>query len=250
MQLKIIGCEVLTREICHAVARTVHSIDLEFTDKGAHDDADKLRLIIQDRIDLAEASDRNYDAILLAYGLCGNATAGIMARQTPLVIPRAHDCCTLFLGDKNRFRDIFGDRPSTPFTSTGYMEHGGTYTHESGDFLEQQGLKQSFAEYVEIYGEENAKYLWETLHTTKDEHSQEIVFIDIPEIAHLGFAERCQNKANEDGKEYIQVDGSMRLIHKLVDGHWDEKEFLIVKPGETTEPVYDWDEIIKAKTTE
>ncbi len=249
MQFKLLSCEVLTREVCHAVVRTQHTVDLEFTDKGAHDDADKLRALIQHKIDETEAGNRHYDAILLGYGLCGNALAGIRSQKIQLVIPRAHDCCTLFLGDKNRFHEIFSERPSTPFSSAGYMEHGGTYSHESGDFLEQQGLKASFNEYVEIYGEENAKYLWDTLHTTKNEHSQEIVFIDIPELAHLGFAEKCQEMAEQDNTEYIQVEGSMRLLHKLILGKWDAADFLVIQPGENIEAVYDWEEIMRSKKT-
>jgi len=249
MLLKLIACEVFTREVGHCMARSPHSIDVEFTDKGAHDDADKLHAIITQKIKETEESERQYDAILLGFGLCGNSTAGIAAQKTPIIVPRAHDCCTIFLGSKDRFKEIFSDRPSTPFTSVGYMEHGGTYTHDSGEFLEKQGFKKSYQEYVDIYGEESAKYLWETLHTTKDEHSNEIVFIDIPELSHLGFAEKCNLQAQEDGKEFIQVEGNMKLIKDLIFGNWNDQDFLTIKAGEHIEPVYDWEEIIKNKKT-
>ncbi|MEZ4559788.1 MAG: DUF1638 domain-containing protein [Caldilineaceae bacterium] len=36
--------------------------------------------------------------ILLAYGLCGTATADLVARHTPIIMPKAHDCITLYLG--------------------------------------------------------------------------------------------------------------------------------------------------------
>lgn len=246
-RLKVIACEVLTREISHSIARSRHSVDIEFTQKGAHDNSDNLRYIIQTKIDAAEANDQNYDAILLGFGLCGNAIDGLKARKTKLIIPRAHDCCTLFLGSKNRFKEIFEDRPSTPFTSPGYMERGGTLSHEAGEFSEQAGLKQSFEEYVEIYGEESAKYLWDSLHTSQNKHSEDIVYIEVPELAHLGYSEICRAKAEEENKEFIQVEGSMKLIRHLILGEWNEDEFLVVEPGKMVSAVYDWDNIIESK---
>ena len=37
MRLKLIACEVLYRELCAAVARSVNQVDLEFLPKGLHD---------------------------------------------------------------------------------------------------------------------------------------------------------------------------------------------------------------------
>jgi hypothetical protein len=98
---------------------SAHVIDADFTEVGEHIHSDTLRSAIQSKIDAAEQSGRNYEAILLLYGLCGNACVGLRARSSRLVIPRAHDCCTILLGSKKRFRELFEDNPSTPFSSTG-----------------------------------------------------------------------------------------------------------------------------------
>lgn len=37
MRFKLICCEIYFREICHLVAASVNTIDLEFTPKGLHD---------------------------------------------------------------------------------------------------------------------------------------------------------------------------------------------------------------------
>lgn len=245
-QFKVIACEVLTREICLAVGESPHSVDLEFTDKGAHNDSAKLRELIQSRIDLAESGNREYEAIILGFGLCGNALEGVAARKTKLIIPRAHDCCTLFLGDKKKFQEYFGDRPSTPFTSAGYMEHGGSLTRDSGDFAEQMGLKETYEDYVAMYGEESAQYLWDSLHTTRDSQSQEIVFIETPELSHLGYAEKCQEQAKEENKKFTKLEGSMSLLRNLILGNWKEEDYLTVNPGQKIKAVYDWEEIMGA----
>ncbi len=37
MRLKLIACEILYREFCWAVARSLHRVDVEFLPKGLHD---------------------------------------------------------------------------------------------------------------------------------------------------------------------------------------------------------------------
>ncbi len=49
MKLKLIACEVLTREIGLCAAQSPHTIDIEFTKKNAHDNADNLRAIIAEK---------------------------------------------------------------------------------------------------------------------------------------------------------------------------------------------------------
>jgi hypothetical protein len=245
---KLIACNVFIREVCWCVARSPHAVDLEFTELGEHAHSGKLRETIQAKIDAAENSGKSYEAILLLFGLCGNAGVGLCARKTPLVMPRAHDCCTILLGSKAKFQEHFQDNPSMPFGSSGYLERG-EYFLRTQDGQNQVHYGDVYASYVEQYGEENAQYIWETLHPAASEGSENnrAVFIDIPETSHLGHAERFKQKAEEAGKEYIRLEGSLRLIRNLIFGQWDAEDFLIVRPGQKTVGVYDWSEIIRAK---
>lgn len=245
MLLKLIACEVLTREVCRWVADSPHTVDLEFTPKGAHDDSSGLRTLIQSRIDEAEASARHYEAILLGYGLCGNATLHLSAKRTKLVIPRAHDCCTLFLGSRRKFREYFADAPSTPFTALGYMERDGAYKRES-IATTVDGLYGTLEDYIARYGEENGRYIYETLQeSVRTAEGNRVVFIDLPETRHLNILERCRALAQQEGKELVVLRGSSQLLRKLVFGEWGE-EFLVVEPGRRIAGVYDWDEIVRA----
>ena len=65
-----------------------------------------------------------HDAVALAYGLCNNGLAGLEARRVPLVLLRAHDCITAFLGSRDRYARYFEDRPGTYFETTGWLERG------------------------------------------------------------------------------------------------------------------------------
>lgn len=168
MKLKLICCEVFMRPVCLAVARSAHTFDLEFTRLNSHVSPDAMRKLIQDKIDEAGFS---YDAVLLGFGLCGNSTAGLRAGTIPLVIPRAHDCCTIFLGSRKRFLEYFGNNLSVEWSSDGYMERGG------GDYLRETelgrllGVDNEYEELAEKYGEDNAKFIWETLHPEMESRS-------------------------------------------------------------------------------
>ena len=108
-----------------------------------------------------------------------------------------------------------------------------------------------FAALVEQYGEENAKYIWESMHPPElEQTNNEVVFIDLPETAALRSADRFREKAAQEGKTCVHLEGSLTLIRKLLDGDWDPAEFLVVEPGQQTVGVYDWTEIIRAKPGE
>ncbi len=245
MKLKLIACEVLIREISWCVARSPHTIDMVFTPKGAHESGDLLRKTITEEIRKAEESYTEYDAILLGYGLCGNGTAGLSSSRYPLVLPRAHDCCTLFLGSKERFRELFSDNPSRPFSSAGYMERGESYLHES-TVGAAMGLNRTYQDYVELYGEENARYIMETIKETEQSSCKELYFINVPETDLPVFRKKCREESETEGYTYTEQKGSIRLIENLLFGNWPEEDFQVLKPGEEFVPLYDWDRIIRS----
>lgn len=246
MLLKLICCNVFQREASWCIARSPHIIDPEYTELGEHSRSAGLRQIIQGKINAAEASGKTYDAILLLFGLCGNAAVGLQAGKTPLVIPRAHDCCTILLGSRERFVKEFGDAPSTPFSSAGYLERG-DYFLRTGTGEDGVGVQigDAYKALVDQYGEDDAKFIWEQMHP--DHGNTKAVFIDLPQTHHLGLAEKFAAKAQEAGKQCIRLEGDIRLIENLIQGNWDEKEYLIVPPGGTIDGVYDWDQIVRVK---
>ena len=245
MHLKLISCNVFQREASWCIAHSPHVIDPEFTELGEHARSAGLRQIIQERIDAAEGSGKTYDAILLLFGLCGNATVGLQARETQLVIPRAHDCCTILLGSRAKFTEHFGEAPSTPFSSVGYLERGEYFLRTNDEGMAGVQTGDAFANLVEKYGEEDARYIWAEMHP--DHGDKRAVFIDLPETSHLGYAKKFQAKAAAAGKEAVELPGNIRLIASLLNGEWDPKEYLIVPPAGAIDGVYDWDEVIRVK---
>jgi hypothetical protein len=243
MKYKLIGCEVFTRPVYLAAANSKNIIDMEFTKIRSHLKPDELRKEIQSMID---RSTEQYDALLLGFGLCGNSTAGLVARSVPLVIPRAHDCCTVFLGSRAAFQEHFGQTLSAQWSTSCYYErYGGWYSDNAASLLskDQNG---DYAELVEKYGGENAQYIWETLNVSTG--IDFLTYIEVPGIADNNIKEAFLEQAAEAGKKIRLIEGSTRLIDKLLAGEWTEEEFLFIPPGAEIKPIYDHDRVMGLQT--
>ena len=237
MTYHLISCNVFKHEVEYVAARSPHTLEIEFLELGEHAHPRELRRKLQARIDALDG----VDAVLLAYGLCGTATEGVVARGVPLVLPRSHDCCGILLGSRKRFEELFSGMPSSPFGSIGFVEHG-DYYFSDGEMLFGDG----YAALVEQYGEDDARYIWEAMHPKLDGKLMPISFIEIPEIPCAGAKACCRARADEEGREFRELDGDLRLLRMLVNGEWPEEEFLMLRPGEAVAQVGDWDRILKA----
>jgi len=177
MRLMCLGCDALARPIYLCAAQSPHTVDVTLLRLGLHEDPEDLRDRLQGLID--GARDQGYDAIVLAYGLCGKSTAGLVARDVPIVMPRAHDCITLFLGGRQRYKVEFDECPGTYWYALDYIERrDGTGTALSLGSGVDTDLGSVYDEYVEKYGKDNADYLMEVMGAWQD-HYQRAVFIDM-----------------------------------------------------------------------
>lgn len=246
MNFRLIACNVFQREACACMAHSPHVVDVDFMELGEHARPDNLRTLLQARIDAAAEGARRYDAILLLFGLCGNAGVGLAARQTQLVLPRAHDCATILLGSRAAFKTHFGDNPSQGFSSNGYLDRGEYFLRKPDEGGWLVAGDDAYAELVKQYGEENARYVWDAMHPAHPGDDR-AVFIRVPGIDDEKHAMRFRVQAEAAGKRCDELAGNMRLISALLEGRWDPEEFLIVPPGHQTAGVYDWDEVVRAK---
>lgn len=235
-EYKLISCSVFQRELCAAIVESHNTIDPEFLEIALHLDPQRLKTAVQERIEMA--ADR-YDAVLLGYGLCGNGLAGIKAGPVPLVIARAHDCCTILLGSKAAFEEHFGGNPSASWSSAGYIERSPNYLRTA-----EEALGIDYEELTRRYGEDNARFVRESLKSSVPEH--EVRFIELEETAQLGFAELARERAAAEGKDFILIRGSSRLLRGLLAGDWNDEEYLVVPPGSCITPLYDRDKVFEA----
>lgn len=230
MRLKLIACEVFHRELCAAVARSINQVDLEFLPKGLHDlGCAPMAARLQAALDRVDATQ--YDAVAMGYGLCNNGLVGLTARALPVVIPRAHDCITLFFGSRQRYEEYFFAHPGVYFKTTGWIERG-----SAGGDLQQltiqhrTGMDQTYAELVAKYGEDNAKFLYEELCQT-EKHYGQYTFIEMGVEPDDRFEQQTRAEAAQRGWKFEKEPGNMRLLQQLVNGPWADADFLTVPPG-------------------
>jgi hypothetical protein len=238
MRLKCIGCDSLARLLYRCAADSPHLVDLTLLKLGLHSNSNELRAHLQEEID--RCSGQEYGMIALAYGLCGRAAVGITARAIPIVIPRAHDCITLFLGSRARYNEQVNTQPGTYWYTKDYIERGsqdGKLTALGAGLDGGLSIEDEYDQYVAKYGKDNADYLMEVMGAWRS-HYQRAAFIDMG----VGSIETVEQKAQEDaskrGWQYERLTGDMGLIRRLLNGDWQE-DFLILQPGQTLEMSYD-----------
>ena len=95
MKLKLLACKVLTRELSYLCAQSEHNIDITYMRQGYHSAPEVMRKRLQAEINSIEAGDdahtnengfnenrismyekKDFDAILIGYGICSNGTLG------------------------------------------------------------------------------------------------------------------------------------------------------------------------------
>ncbi|MBP1691035.1 MAG: hypothetical protein H6Q32_387 [Bacteroidetes bacterium] len=244
MKLKLVACEVLYRELCALIARSPHQVDFAYLPKGLHDiGASGMATRLQAAVDQADAP--GHDAVLMGYALCNNGIVGLQARSLPLVIPRGHDCMTLFLGSRQRYQQYFTDNPGTYFLTSGWIERGvATGELRQLSIASMNGMDMTFEQLVAKYGEENARYLYEELCDTTRNYRQ-ITYIAMGVEPDNRFEIQAVGRAQEHGWQFDRVQGSLSLLERLVNGDWNSDDFLVVPPGHQVVVTYD-DTIIAA----
>ena len=246
MLIKFICCDVFTRIACDLVSKSPHCIDLEFVPMLMHEKPENLKHYIRDIIEKStDESARKYDALILGFGLCGNAVIGLTC-PIPMVIPRSHDCCTLHMGSKEGFIASFGDTLSSRWCSTGYFERSAMLRNDYflTDQLENYKTSKEYMGYLEQYDEEMADYLWKTLHPQRE--SKEAVYIKIDGFEYSDSLERFRSSQEEAGISVREVAGDISMLKDLINGEWDEDRFLTIPPGKKIEGVYDMDVVMQA----
>jgi hypothetical protein len=230
LRLQVIACPVFQRELELLAAEAKTALTFRHLEMGLHEGAGaELRAALQAAIDAVPPGQ--CDAIALAYGLCNRGIVGLRARAQPVVIPRAHDCIGMLLGDTRHYLKQLELQPGTYFQCAGWLEH----LPASGEVRPQMsygpGSNLKREELVAKYGEENADYLLEQF-TKFTQHYERLAFIatPVPEAGKWEAAARLTAQAR--GWKFERLPGDLGWLRRLLDAEWNEREFLTLRPGE------------------
>jgi hypothetical protein len=231
----LIACRVLEAEIEALSRGAAHIVRREFFEIGLHDQPTNLRSLLADAVGRAE-DDPTVRLVVLVYGLCGLALVGISPRRCPLVVARAHDCITLFLGSKERYGATMRDEPGTYWYSPGWNKARRVPGPEREAALRK--------EYTAKFGAEDAEALLEMERAAFAQHTTAgYADLGLPgDEESRRYAEQC---ARSLGWRFRGHPGDPSLLHDLLHGPWDNERFLTVRPGERIAHSADAD-IVKA----
>ena len=206
---RVVACATVIEEMLPFIPADVPSEILDF---GLHLRPEKLRQVLQEKIDEASL---NTDVLLLGYGLCSMAVVGLQARTAYLVIPRVDDCIAIFLGSCAAYKTQAKQEPGTYYLTKGWIEVGDT------PFEEHKHL-------IEKYGEARAKRMTGLML----KNYKRLAFINTGQYEIERYRDYARNTANEFALRFEEIEGSPALVRKMVDGPWDD-EFVVVEPGQT-----------------
>jgi len=246
LRVHLISCRVFERELEVIAPSAKTELRIQYLEMALHEKpGEQLRAALQQAVDgvPAEAAD----AVALGYGLCNRGLVGLKAGQVPVVIPRAHDCLGILLGSTKRYLAELDQEAGTYFQSAGWIEHlPADRTLRPLAAGSQGGLSASKAELIERYGEDNAEFLLKELGSLT-RHYKRLAYIATP----VADGQRRECKAAEIAKDqnwkFEKLPGDLGWLQRLVDGEWNEQEFLVLKPGERVALRYD-DQLIRAET--
>ena len=240
MRLKVIACKVLMRELYTLAAKSNNVVDIIWLKQALHNEPDRLRAQLQTAIDRIEGEEEQYDAILIGYGLCSNGIVGLHTQRTPLVIPRAHDCISLLLGSRKRYQELFDEHSGGIYWySRGWLEHSLMPGKDRHD--------KQYQEYAEKYGEDNAQYLMDMEQGWMKEYNL-AVGIWWPSIGREPVEGETRSSAEFLKWNCRMEEGSDALLWRMLEGHWDKEDFLVVPPGSKVVPSFT-EGIVRAEST-
>ncbi|MDR3077233.1 MAG: DUF1638 domain-containing protein [Planctomycetota bacterium] len=248
-KIKLMACEALRAETERLIADLGlgAGIDAEWLEMGLHQNPESLKLELRTR--LRALAGAGYETVLLLFGLCGRATDGLEPPPgARLVIPRVHDCVSIFLGSARRYLEehaaesgtywfsrIFLHRPDRP--SPGMDGFGSNWRNLFPDAGEPPAtMEEARQRLIERYDEDNAEYLIETLAASWRQSYSRAVYLDWKDSP-----EReedlvlARSEAERNGWRFQTLPVDLRLIRMLLSGDWPEDEFVIAVPGQRLE---------------
>ena len=137
--------------------------------------------------------------------------------------------------------------PGTFYRSVGWVERAQSHLSNPDSTTIQMGMG-TYQEYTDKYGEENAKYLMETMGDWL-KHYSKLAYIDTQVGDFQAYKDKAKNDAEERGWNFVDLQGSLDLLLRMMNGQWDKEDFLVVKPGGTIQASNN-EEIIKLDTND
>jgi len=235
MKYKVIACGVFEPYLQLLAEECPNEIVIKALDAGLHSRPNDLRLLAQAEIDEA-SREGGYDAVILFYGLCGRGTANLLSRDIPVVIPRAHDCITLFLGSAEAYLREFNKNPGTFYHTLGWIqqkinpknrEAAALYSNYTRDGWEHH---PDFRDLEKRFGRDNAEHVVSFMERWR-QHYTRAAYIDLGFPGEGPLMEFTREMASVFDWNYEVIQGDIELMRGILAGDWPENRVFVLPPN-------------------
>ena len=209
LRSKIIACQTVGEELKLLLP---DDFVMEVLEYDLHNVPKQLHVKLQSVID---GTGPEFSTILVGYGMCANAIVGIHSRNFRLVIPRADDCITLFLGSRKAYEQQIKQTPGTYYLTKGWIECGEDPYTEYCKMREKYSTEKAFRitkQYIANY--------------------TRLALITSGSFDYEAYRKYAKMVADHFDLNYEEIAGSDEFLNNLIQGKW-ENDFVIVPPGET-----------------
>lgn len=205
MSTIILACDVLKEELAQAKAISGIDYEVRYVDSAAHSCTDNLRTSIQSELDKATG----IDTVILSFGFCGNAVAGLATRDFQLIIPKSADCIAMLLHPHGKATGKY-------YITPGWLRKGSVWT----DFKRCQAK----------YGPAKADKIFKVMLAGYEN----ITTVDTGNELPPEYFSTAEMMAEDLKLKHEVVSGRIDFFIKLIAGPWDN-EFVIVPPHSVME---------------
>lgn len=224
----VIACAVLAVDMRHTAETLGMDLETRFLEAGLHNNPRLLNTRLQTAIDEISASGEA-DRIIIGYGVCGKGTIGVRSRSIPLVIPKVHDCISLFLGGDQAYKDQFRKYPGTYYLSAGWCEENAEPMSQRRQRAWFGSEKLEFDDLVRTHGQEAATTTFKFLNSWQKNY-QRAAFIETGAKQSARYESYAKEMAREYNWEYARIKGDPGLIQKMLLAEKSSREVLFVPP--------------------
>ena len=217
----LLACSVFEYEIALHAADAKHILETRFFEMGLHDRPDQLRAVLQENLDDLDART-DIETVVLAYGLCGRGTAGLRPLHNKLVIPRAHDCITVFMGSKEGYAEHQRRCPTCYYYTPGW--------NRARRVPGPEKLAAMRAELAAKFELDDVEFLIETEREQMAMHDT-ATYLDLGTSDAQAEADYARKCADWLGWKFEHRCGDPKLLRDLLWGNWDAERFQIIEPG-------------------
>jgi len=230
-KIYVIACAVLARDMKEVAKEQGLALEYKFLEAGLHENPHKLNTQVQEAVDRIDRQG-DADRIIIGYGVCGKGTVGLTAGNVPLVIPKVHDCISLFLGGDAAYREQFKQFPGTYYLSAGWCE-------EKAEPVSRRRGRAWFGDRQLVYedvkkshGQKTADHTFAFLNSWQKNY-QRAAFIETRSGQAARYEKMAKEMAEEYGWRFERIKGDQGLIRQMLTITESTPDILMVPAGHT-----------------